>query len=929
MEYIFLSYPPNLTRSLQIYKICSLVCIIFITVRLCCCVTNNQTISKQNVPITPELSDLSHNKRKALYTPYWAVEIKGGEKAARAIAEKYGFLYLGEILPGIYHFKHNRISKRSLRQNNYYHDQLANDEQVVWLEQQVAKVRVKRDVHIPVKDPKWPQMWYLNRGGPGGLDMNVQSVWARGYAGQSVVVTILDDGLETDHPDLKDNYDPFASYDVNSNDDNPEPRYLTRDKSNTNRHGTRCAGEVAAAANNSVCGLGIAYKARIGGVRMLDGDVTDAMESRSLSHQLQHIDVYSASWGPEDDGKTVDGPGKLAQMAFRNGIQMGRRGLGSIFVWASGNGGTSHDNCNCDGYTNSIYTLGVGSVSEHGSVPWYAELCSSTLAVTYSSGGRGERGVITTDLNHTCTDNHSGTSASAPLAAGICALTLSANPNLTWRDLQYLVVYTARPDGLYADDWHVNGVGRRVSHAFGYGLMDAAAMVDLALNWTNVPPQRVCEAQAPMTGDPITIRQMSKENLALTTDGCESAAALAGDLSHRVVHLEHVQAKVTLSSVQRGEIELWLTSPAGTISQLLSKRPKDIDVAGFHAWPFMSVHYWGELANGTWKLTVKSGNAVVLIHDWSLILYGTNTPPPSVPSSSHRRGVRQLPRNQESNPSAKSQKTWIDPQKDKFHSSKTSQQPQQKSIETSKHYSLDSVLNPINQENGDHSSIGSSENQNSYPYPPFYYLNNQNSYRYWPTWNSEYQSLSPVQVPPPPPPPPPPIPKISVLSLPPPPAPLSSSSSSSSSSAASHPLSSSSSSSSSHEFYPNYFPQSSIPFSSTDHSSSNHGLDESNPSIEFDLPSLVVQSNDFAHIETSNTLDRNGYSEHELSLSQNHGQLLVNHDESIQRSNHKIENNNNYININNKNTLNNSVYFINVNFLYLLSSLILFILFVY
>ncbi|VDQ02281.1 unnamed protein product [Trichobilharzia regenti] len=75
--------------------------------------------------------------------------------------------------------------------------------------------------------------------------------------------------------------------------------------------------------------------------------------------------------------------------------------------------------------------------------------------------------------------------------------------------------------------------------------MDAAAMVDLALNWTNVPPQRVCEAQAPMTGSPITIRQMSKENLALTTDGCESAAALAGDLSHRVVHLEHVQAKIT------------------------------------------------------------------------------------------------------------------------------------------------------------------------------------------------------------------------------------------------------------------------------------------------------------------------------------------------------------------------------------------------
>ncbi|KAM3183382.1 Uracil phosphoribosyltransferase, synthesizes UMP from uracil [Hymenolepis weldensis] len=159
------------------------------------------------------------------------------------------------------------------------------------------------------------------------------------------------------------------------------------------RHGTRCAGEVAAAANNSICGLGIAYEARIGGVRMLDGDVTDAMESRSLGYNLQHIDVYSASWGPEDDGRTVDGPGKLARIAFRNGILKGRGGLGSIFVWASGNGGKYDDNCNCDGYTNSIYTLGVSSASEHGTIPWYAETCSSTLAVTYSSGGQGEKGV--------------------------------------------------------------------------------------------------------------------------------------------------------------------------------------------------------------------------------------------------------------------------------------------------------------------------------------------------------------------------------------------------------------------------------------------------------------------------------------------------------------------------------------------------------
>lgn len=56
------------------------------------------------------------------------------------------------------------------------------------------------------------------------------------------------------------------------------------------------------------------------GIRMLDGEVTDAVEARSLSHNNQHVDIYSASWGPDDDGKTVDGPGELAVKAFQDGI---------------------------------------------------------------------------------------------------------------------------------------------------------------------------------------------------------------------------------------------------------------------------------------------------------------------------------------------------------------------------------------------------------------------------------------------------------------------------------------------------------------------------------------------------------------------------------------------------------------------------------
>ena len=86
------------------------------------------------------------------------------------------------------------------------------------------------------------------------------------------------------------------------------------------RHGTRCAGEVAAEANNSKCGVGVSFGARIGGVRMLDGRVTDRVEAESLSLNPQYIDIYSASWGPSDDGTTVEGPGTLASAAFANGI---------------------------------------------------------------------------------------------------------------------------------------------------------------------------------------------------------------------------------------------------------------------------------------------------------------------------------------------------------------------------------------------------------------------------------------------------------------------------------------------------------------------------------------------------------------------------------------------------------------------------------
>ncbi|KAL2089007.1 hypothetical protein ACEWY4_015906 [Coilia grayii] len=580
---------------------------------------------------------------RSVYTNHWAVRITGGGEEADKLASKYGYRNLGQIggLENHYHFHHSKVVRRSAFATKGSHSFIHMDPKVEWAQQQVVKSRVKRYARndpdfIHFNDPKWSNMWYIHcteKNSRCRSDMNILAAWQRGYTGRNVVVTILDDGIERNHPDLAQNYDQLASYDVNGNDHDPTPRY---DSTNENKHGTRCAGEVAAVANNSHCIVGIAYNARIGGIRMLDGDVTDVVEAKSLGIRPDYIDIYSASWGPDDDGKTVDGPGPLAKQAFEVGIKKGRKGLGSIFVWASGNGGRQGDHCSCDGYTNSIYTISVSSTTENGNKPWYLEVCSSTLATTYSSGEFYDRKIVTTDLRQRCTDGHTGTSVSAPMVAGVIALTLEANPLISWRDVQHLLVRTSRPVHLKAKDWKTNGAGHRVSHLYGFGLVDADAMVVEAKKWRSVAPQHTCTK----ISDRRTryIRADQTLNATISSTGC------SGQPEQHVAYLEHVVARVLIVHPRRGDLEISLISPSGTRSQLLAKRLFDNSNEGFRNWEFMTVHCWGERAEGQWTLEIndspsqlRSPGVMGKLKEWTLILYGTAENPYHSNGSHHSR----------------------------------------------------------------------------------------------------------------------------------------------------------------------------------------------------------------------------------------------------------------------------------------------------
>ena len=130
-------------------------------------------------------------------------------------------------------------------------------------------------------------------------------------------------------------------------------------------------------------------------------------------------------------------------------------------MWSSGNGGRYSDSCACDGYVNNIYTFAISGITERHKRPAYLEECASVLATVYSSGNstNGERDIATTDVNHSCTLNHTATSAAAPIAAGIIALTLEANPGLTWRDVMYLIVLTAKPEPTLYNEFFINKFG--------------------------------------------------------------------------------------------------------------------------------------------------------------------------------------------------------------------------------------------------------------------------------------------------------------------------------------------------------------------------------------------------------------------------------------------------------------------------------------
>lgn len=439
------------------------------------------------------------------------------------------------------------------------------------------------------------------------IDLNVSEVWDT-QRGNGVVIGIVDDGLQIDHPDLQPNLLASLCRDFNFQDADPSPGA-------DDPHGTSCAGVAAARGNNGIGGCGVAPEANLAGLRLIAGPSDDEDEAAALGWKNDQIHIKSNSWGPGDDAYGASGPGPMAAAALQQAVKLGRGGRGTVFLWAGGNGNRNGDDSNYDGWANSPCVIAVGALGDDEREAPYSEPGSNLLVCAPSNGGA--QGITTTDLiggqgyaEGEYTSDFGGTSSATPAVAGVVALMLAANPRLGWRDVQEILVRSASKIDEYDGDWVTNGAGFHFHHHYGAGLVNAQAAVSLSRNWTAL-------------GASVTRSISDPSDVPIPDKGRGILTRNFTVIPSNNMRLEHVQVKVKATHTYRGQLEWWLVSPSGVRSRLA--RARNNDSGEDLDWTFCTTHHWGEWSQGIWSLMVediKLGHSGTLT-DVSITFQGT------------------------------------------------------------------------------------------------------------------------------------------------------------------------------------------------------------------------------------------------------------------------------------------------------------------
>jgi len=339
-----------------------------------------------------------------------------------------------------------------------------------------------------------PMQWHLKVTTINGVSVNANVKAERAHklsTGENIIIALIDDGFDIDHPEFSKPGKVVHSRDVSSGSNDPRP------KNSYNNHGTACAGVAAA---SGIKASGVAPDCSLMPVR-LSSNLGSMAEAAAFKWATDHgADIISCSWGPEDGNwsdpddpvhSTEVGLPDSTRLAMDYAVTQGRDGKGCIITFAAGNG---NEDCKFDGYASYDKVMAVSACndtgkrcvySDYGECVWCAFPSSDFGYSPFNHPEPVTAGIYTTDrlgragynTEGDYTDDFGGTSSSCPGVAGTVALMLSANPELTWMQVREIIKETSdkidKAAGKYDSKGH--------SIYYGYGRVNAEKAVKRAL----------------------------------------------------------------------------------------------------------------------------------------------------------------------------------------------------------------------------------------------------------------------------------------------------------------------------------------------------------------------------------------------------------------------------------------------------------------
>ncbi|MXZ03605.1 MAG: S8 family serine peptidase, partial [Chloroflexi bacterium] len=378
------------------------------------------------------------------------------------------------------------------------------------------------------------RQWHLKRSIVNGqvVDAHANVVAAWPYAtGTGVTIAVIDDGVDIDHVEFASAGKIVAPRDASIGTDDPRPKDPYANWDVYDDHGTACAG--VACADGVDGASGVAPGASLMPIR-LSSNLGSIEEAEAIYHAVSNgADVISCSWGPPDgEWWNASDPTHITpydlpystMLALQHAVEQGRNGKGCVIVWAAGNGNESAD---LDGYASSPMVISVAACNDTGKRSVYSDFGES-IWCAFPSGDTGHApfghpepltdGIWTTDRSNTAgynpgrqfdweptpqgdeagnyTSTFGGTSSSTPGVAGLAALLLEREPDLTWQEVKDRLRMSCKVIDSAGGNYDSNGH----SPYYGYGRPDALALLEIS------PTPRGRLPAAPVADDLAAVR---------------------------------------------------------------------------------------------------------------------------------------------------------------------------------------------------------------------------------------------------------------------------------------------------------------------------------------------------------------------------------------------------------------------------------------